>query len=78
MGGMVYCVTTLTAHPDKAVLQLATLQVISELLLHILEQEPIFRGKLDQNPRVMLFYNLIEQNLFGTVARIPRRDFVAA
>jgi hypothetical protein len=28
------------------VLQVATLQVISELLLHILEQEPIFRSKL--------------------------------
>ena len=34
------------AHPDKSVLQVATLQVISELLLHILEQEPIFRSKL--------------------------------
>jgi hypothetical protein len=59
-------------------LQPATFQVIGELLLHVLRQEPIFGGKLGQKPRVMLFHNLIEQRLFGTVALIPGRDFVAA
>ena len=58
-------VTTFTADSKKPILQSATLQVICELLLHVLGQEPIFGSKLGQKPRVMLIHNLVEQRLIG-------------
>src|SRR5690606_24544031 len=63
----------LAAHPKEALLEPPALQVRLELLLHVARQRLALRRSRLTEPGIVLGDDLVEQRLFGTMARVARR-----
>jgi hypothetical protein len=58
------------AHPQKAMLQAPTTQVILEFLLHVVRQRALLPGHMGDERQVVLLDDLVEKSPLGPVALV--------
>jgi len=66
-----------TAHPQEAVFQATTGQVVFKLALHVGGQRPVARGQLRQKRRVVRFEHQSEKGPFGSLTIMNGRALLS-